>query len=94
VDLRDAAMLSVTQSTHQCYDIQPELSLGQRESSFLFGSVRLMVKCAISIDAAADNQPQSYQPRERGDGSRAMVSDPQLLGADSAAIFERLEPQF
>ena len=94
MNLRDTAVLGVTQSAYQGDDVQAELALRKRECSFLFRSVWLVVKLAISIDAAADNQPQSHQPRERGNGSRAMVSDPRLLGARWAAIFERLEPQF
>jgi hypothetical protein len=61
VNLRDTAMLGVTQSAHQGDDVQAELPLRKRESSFLLRSVWLVVKLAISIDAATNNQPQSHQ---------------------------------
>src|SRR5215212_5890529 len=48
------------------------------------------MKC--SVHAAADDQPETHQPFERGNGPRAMVGDPRLLAAGSAAVFEGLEP--
>jgi hypothetical protein len=92
MDLWHALMLSVAQSAHQGYDIQTEFTLGQRESSFLLRSVRLMVELAIRVHAAADNQPEPYQPLQSSDGSGTMVGDPQLLAALLAVLLERLEP--
>jgi hypothetical protein len=77
---------------HYSDDVKAELTLRQGESSFLFRSARLMVKRATRVHAAADDQPETHQPFERGNGPRAMVGDPRLLGAGSAAIFEGLEP--
>jgi len=94
MNLRDAAVLGVAQSAHQGDHVQAELALGKRESAFLLGSARLVVELAIPVHAAANNQPEAHQPRERGNGSRAMVGDPRLLAAGAAAIFERFEPQF
>ena len=71
-------MLGVAQSANQGDDVQAELALGQRESALLLGSARLVVELAILVDAAADHQPQSHQPRERGDGASVVVGDPQL----------------
>jgi hypothetical protein len=92
VDLWDATMVGVTQSAHHSDDVKAELTLRQGESSFLFRSARLMVKRATRVHAAADDQPETHQPFERGNGPRAMVGDPRLLAAGSAAIFEGLEP--
>jgi len=45
--LSELRVLGVTQSAHQGDDVQAELALGKRECSFLFRSVRLVVKRAI-----------------------------------------------
>jgi hypothetical protein len=55
-------MLGVAQSAYQGDHVQSKLALRKRESSFLFRSVWLVVKCAISIYAATNNQPESHQP--------------------------------
>jgi hypothetical protein len=47
VNLRHTAVLGVTQGAHQGDDVQAELTLGKRESPFLFRSVWLVVKLAI-----------------------------------------------
>jgi len=92
VDLRDAAMLGVAQSANQSYDVQSKLALGQRESAFLLGPLRLTVDLALRVHAATHHQPQTHQPFEGGDGAGVVVSDPQLPLAPSTAITERFEP--
>jgi len=81
VDLGDAAMLGVAQGAHQRYDIQTELALGKREGAFLLRAVREEVKFARWGYAAADHEPQTHQPTERGDGAGAVVGDPRALPA-------------
>ncbi len=71
-------MLGVAQSPNQSYDVQSKLALGQHESAFLLGSARMLVECALRVDAATHHQPQTHQSFESGDGAGVVVSDPQL----------------
>jgi hypothetical protein len=93
VDLRDAAMLDMAQSAYQCDDVEAELALGQSEGAFLLRAVREEVKFASAVHAAADDEPETHQPPERGDGAGAVVGDPRALAARLAEIVQGLEPQ-
>jgi hypothetical protein len=86
VDLRHAAMMSVAQSTHQRYDIQAELALGQREGALLLGPARFLVECALPVHAATDDQPETHRSFQRADGAGAVIGDPHPLAARFAQI--------
>ena len=74
VDLRDAAVLGMTEATDQRHDIEPELVIGQGEVGLGLGPVGLMETGAIGIGAASDGQRQPEDAVESRDGAEVVVA--------------------
>jgi hypothetical protein len=74
VDLRDAAVLGVTEATDQGHDIEPELVIRQGEVGLGLGPVGLPEPGAIGIGAASDGQRQVEDAVEGGDGAEVIVA--------------------
>jgi site-specific DNA recombinase len=81
VDLRDAAMLGVAESTDRGDDIETEFVLRQGEPPLLLGPQAGAMARAVGVAAAADLEAQQDQPLQGHDGPLGRGRGPERPGA-------------
>jgi hypothetical protein len=84
VDLRDGAVVAMTQGSNKRNDVEAELVLGQRQGALSLGPIRPVVARTGGALAAADLQVQAHGARERHQGAAVLVADPHRAAAGRA----------
>ena len=84
VDLRDGAVVAMTQGSNERHDVKAERVLGQRQSALSLGPIRPVVARTRDALAAADLQVQAHSARERHQGAAVLVADPHRAAAGRA----------
>jgi hypothetical protein len=77
VDLRDAAVLGVSESADQGDDVETELVMRQSKSAFLLGAEADAPALALGVATAAELEVQSHDAFECDDGSSWLGGRPE-----------------
>jgi hypothetical protein len=75
-DLGHRPVLGVPEAADEGDDVQPELVVRQREAALGLGPVRLLVGGAPGVEVAADQEAETGQPVQGGDGATVGVVGP------------------
>jgi len=84
VDLRDTAMLGMTEGADGGDHIEPELMVGQDDRAFLLGADGDAESGTIGVAAASDLEGETDQAIQGSDGAASLVSGPERRPARRA----------
>src|SRR4051812_6806337 len=89
VDLRDAAMLGVTEAPDQGEHVEAELVMGQGDEGLRFRAAGTVVARAVGVGAAANAQGEARDSVEGGNGAIFGVGGPKGMTALRAVSSHR-----
>ena len=84
MDLRDAAMLGMTQGADGGDDIQAKLVLGQDDAALLLGADRDAESGTIGVATASNLEGEADQTLHGSDGAACFISGPEWRSARRA----------